>query len=426
MTYADGRLQVVVANKAWDGNPRRPPAYIISSALSDEGLRSMLNQYSVDGSEIDIAYYVPRGIPFASSVRADGIPLLIPEILRVSRAETGCGNMTYRGQELFVATAMSKEKDIVIAICLPKWESFKTIEVYRVWLILQVILIFLVIAGYAAYLFHFIHAPIQRLALAFQSLEAGDFSVRIMHQPQDEFNYIYTRFNSMTGRLKDLVDTVARQSVAAKQAELRQLQAQIKPHFLYNSFFVLETMITMQDLEGASAFARHIAMYFESIHKSDQERIDLESELSHARLYLAIQSARFSRRVIESMDACPEGWGQVLVPRLIIQPIIENAFEHGVERTAGKCAIRVSIRNRGHYLEIIIEDSGKELDDEKLAILRARLERGSEGSDWSTLDNISHRLKLDHGASSGLTVSRSELGGLRVELRIFRNGGESC
>ncbi len=262
-----------------------------------------------------------------------------------------------------------------------------------------------------------VHRPIQKLVEAFGRLEEGNLSEHIYHKNNDEFAYIYQSFNDMEDRLSKLIDEVYVQKNLVQKAQLKQLQAQINPHFLYNSFFLLSRRIKRGDDGGAQELAGHLGDYFKYLARNSSDYVPLSQETEHARSYAAIQQARFVSRVSVEFGLLPENWRNVLVPRLIIQPLLENAFGHGLENKVSDGILRVAFAEEETELYITVEDNGEECGDEVIADMRSSLEPES-GREITGTVNIHRRLQMYFQGKGGLAISRSQLGGLAVTIHI--------
>ena len=146
--------------------------------------------------------------------------------------------------------------------------------------------------------------------------------------------------------------------------------------------------------------------------------IRLKLEIRHARMYTEIQEMRFYHRIQSSFDELPPEFEESRVPRLIVQPIIENAFEHSLEKKARNGRINVRFEKRERWACILIEDNGECLSDEELERIARRLIHEDPASETTGIVNVHRRIVFTCGEGSGLKVSRSELGGLKVTIRV--------
>lgn len=308
--------------------------------------------------------------------------------------------------------------DCVLCKYTPEDSVFRSLKRYQLWFILLTFAALAIIFAYSAYMYNFIHKPLSRLAKAFKQVENGDFNVPIEHRHDDEFRYIYRKFNIMVENLKSLIEQVYTQKILAQKAELKQLQSQINPHFLYNSFFILNTMCRVCDYENLEKFTEQLGEYFQFVTRSAADEIALDKEVNHARVYTEIQTMRFSNRIKVEFSELPDEFSKLIVPRLILQPIIENAFEHGLERKLSDGLLKITFANTNTELCIMIEDNGEELTDEDLQALQKNLLNNENVKEITGIININQRLKLKFGDESGLTAERGDLGGLKLIVHI--------
>jgi two-component system sensor histidine kinase YesM len=149
----------------------------------------------------------------------------------------------------------------------------------------------------------------------------------------------------------------------------------------------------------------------------------LASEVEHARTYCEIQRMRFSSRIRIEFGPLPESFVDLQVPRLILQPIIENAFEHGLESKEADGLLRISFQTDSPgTLDVFIEDNGDTLADQELQQLQSALDDRSNAIETTGLVNIHRRIQLKFGAGSGLRARRGDLGGMEIRIRLQTGG----
>ena len=162
--------------------------------------------------------------------------------------------------------------------------------------------------------------------------------------------------------------------------------------------------------------------YFRFLTRNGSDDTTLEQETEHARSYAAIQGVRFAGRLtIEFGELLPE-WKEVKVPRLILQPLLENAFEHGLENRVSDGLLQISFLPRERGLEISVEDNGEDLKDEDIQRMQEKLQE-RESEEITGLSNIHKRLKYYFHGKAGLAIERSRLGGAAVKIKIEEVGG---
>ncbi len=262
-----------------------------------------------------------------------------------------------------------------------------------------------------------ISKPVYKIMHAFEQLQSGDLDVRIYHDKRDEFSYLYESFNRAGENLKELVENSKEQAILLQKAEQLQLQSQINPHFLYNSFYSIKFLAKSEACEQIDALATALAQYYRFLNKETAQTISLQAEAAHMANYVEIQQMRFGDRISVAIAPVPEEAASFRVPKLILQPILENAYNHGFKNTLAGGLLTVSYRLEGEYLLIIVEDNGS-FPPEQLEPLRARL-RAYEGEAANhAMTNIARRLSLAYGSECGVFLAVSPMGGLQVTLKL--------
>ncbi len=313
--------------------------------------------------------------------------------------------------------------DLTLAQYIPESEALSSIKDYQAWFWLYSIVSVAIILLFSVSLYSLIHKPLRNLVLAFKKVESGNFDIHIDYSHRDEFRYLYGGFNGMVKNLGALIDQVYKQKILMQNAQLKQLQAQINPHFLYNTFFILYSMAEAEDNQSVMLFLKQLGNYFKYITRSGEDEVPLSREVEHARIYADIQQLRFSNRIRIEFEELPELFGDMRVPRLIIQPLLENAFKYGLEAKESNGFLRVSFGTEGGKLLVIVDDNGG-VTAQGLEQLQGSLGDHAPEVEVTGTINIHRRLRLRFGASSGLRVSVNEHGGLRAELIIDLEGAD--
>jgi two-component system sensor histidine kinase YesM len=339
------------------------------------------------------------------------LPEGMEELVGTSRVSIG-------GSSFVAGYARNRLLGTFLLSLVPERLVLEPLRIYSSWILMQVAGALIIVALFSLWLYRLVHRPLRRLVLSFQRLERGDFDHSLEYRSHDEFGYLYRQFNQMTARLGELVRVVYEQKYRLSVSELRQLQSQIRPHFLSNCFFTLYRMAKLESSERITRFSKLLGDYFRYISRTDCDETDLASELEHSRTYIEIQKVRFEDRIQVTFPELPPGCRELRVPRLIMQPVIENAYHHGLEDRLEGGRLTIGFRQEGSRLLVVIEDNGKGLTDGQLAELRSRLEGADQGADGIGLSNVHRRLRIKFGAASGLALSHGAHGGLRVEMNI--------
>lgn len=263
-------------------------------------------------------------------------------------------------------------------------------------------------------LYRNVQIPIINMVRGMQRLQLGDLTARIGYRAKNEFGYLIRRFNEMAEQIQALVEDVYVEKIRSREATLKQLQSQINPHFLYNSLFFIINSAMMDDRDSVVAMSQHLAEYFRYTTRVDNQTVALKDELGLIGHYLEIQNMRMHR--IEYEIAVPDTMMDEIVPRLIIQPLVENAIVHGIERRTDGGRITITGEQDETYNRIVVQDNGTGLTAKELHRLLAGLREPMTDRIGRGTWNVHQRLYYQFGEGSGLTFGEVPEGGLKAVL----------
>lgn len=342
------------------------------------------------------------------------------ELYERNAEDSGIRYIEQSGKKYIVIFEKSASLDSMILTYLPEEVVLGPLQKYRngIWWLSAVSLIIIAVFSYAIY--QLIHQPLRTLVRAFKRVEKGKLDGEIKYKYQDEFSFLYFQFNKMIERLRVLIHEVYEQKYRLQLSELRQLQLQINPHFLYNSFFTLYRMAKMEQLDQVMTFTKSLGHYFQFITRDGVQEVPLIDEIHFVRSYVDIQNVRFGRRIHVDFAELPERWNAMVVPRLIVQPLLENCYKHGLADEDEEGWIKVSYEEDAEswMLIIAVEDSGGTLNEDHLFKLQYSLKANNKLKEGHGLFNVHRRVQIHYKERGGLRFSRSALGGLKVELMI--------
>ncbi|WP_372632758.1 sensor histidine kinase [Cohnella sp.] len=273
----------------------------------------------------------------------------------------------------------------------------------------------------ALLLYRNVQRPISLLLRGVRHMKDGEFSYRLTKKPSNEFDFLFTSFNEMAQQIQELIDKVYKETLRSKEATLKQLQSQINPHFLYNCLFYIKSMANLGDKQAVVDMALNLGEYYRYTTRQESTMTTLGEELKLIENYLNIQSARLQRFQFEI--EVPEPMRALEIPRLLLQPLVENAVIHGVESSVRSGIILVSGDQANGVNRIVVDDNGPEIEDEKLVKLQSDMSAPMDEHIGTGLWNIHQRLIYMYGGKSGLVLGKSPLGGFRVEL-IWEDRGK--
>lgn len=250
----------------------------------------------------------------------------------------------------------------------------------------------------------------------FLQVEQGNHSTRITENTDNEFYVLFRSFNHMVAEIQDLFVSLKTETELRRSAELKQLQAQINPHFLYNSLFFIMSVAKFSP-DAVMRMSKHLAEYYRYLTRLDKHEVTLQEELQFAEHFLIIMT--LSKKIEYAIDLPSELSSLPLMP-LIIQPVVENAIQHGIEGQQGANRVNIDVKQAEEVILIRVSDDGRGLTPDEIQKLETQLDRDTppEGTRGVGLWNVNRRLKNTYGDRSGLAFSTNDWGGLSVLLMI--------
>ncbi|MCG7216513.1 sensor histidine kinase [Paenibacillus mucilaginosus] len=398
------------------GKKGEEPLFAVQIELDMEKLRESLLQIRMNPESG--SFLVSDGARFTVTSGQEAAPVVQSYLREARAASSDTFYVHSEGKNYHFDRVYSDALGLSAAAYLPEEAVRRPLSRFYTWAWLFVFTSLVAVAIYSFSTYRYVHKPLLILVKSFKRMEEGELDMQIEHEPKDEFGYLYHRFNQMLLKLQALIDQDYKQKLMMQKAELKQLQSQINPHFLYNSFFILHSLSRSGDIERIEQFTHMLGEYFRFITRNGEDHVSLSEEIRHSRMYTDIQQFRFSRRIRVQFDELPEAMEQIRVPRLILQPIIENAYEHGLEEMDEEGFLRVCFETHGNEARIIVEDNGDGITPAEIEALKQRLVHTAE-SEMTGMINIHRRIHLTYGEGSGLFLSQNGLKGLRVEIRIM-------
>jgi two-component system sensor histidine kinase YesM len=399
------------------------PSYSITITLSTDELNRSIQQFNTY-DESGTILFSSRMAFETQSGHPEGPAGKITAFVDSLDSALKNGNIwqTIDGSQYLIIFQRSSYLGVTLAHFIPQEQIFNSLWKYQFWFILFTIASIIIIGVFSFSMNSYIRNPVNKLISAFQRLENGDMDFEIKHKYDDEIGNLYQHFNVMIKKLDLTIKHEYMQEIMVRRAELKQLQSQINPHFLYNSFFILYTMTRRGEYELLEKFELQLGEYFQCLTRSSSDEIPLSQEVDHARTYCDIQALRFSNRIEILFEDLPAAYADVMVPRLIIQPIIENAFDYGLESKEESGLLRISFSSDASSLRIEIEDNGQDLKDEYIFRMQQALASNSNDIETTGTVNIHRRIRMKFSDGSGLIVGRGALGGLKVVICLVLPG----
>ncbi|MBQ8506667.1 MAG: histidine kinase [Clostridia bacterium] len=262
-----------------------------------------------------------------------------------------------------------------------------------------------------------IQTPIARLEKFAGALAGGDLYARAPETSVTELRELTQSLNTMAGRLQDLIDENRREQENLKKSELRALQAQINPHFLYNTLDAIVWLAEAGQSREVIHITRALSDFFRISLSQGKDWIPLSEEIKHLTGYLTIQKIRY-RDILDYEIDIPENLYHVRVLKLLLQPLVENAIYHGVKHRRGRGMIKVTGCTEGDFLVLKVQDNGAGMTPERLAEVREGLRSDSGQSAGYGLFNVNKRIQLYYNRPQGLEIESNEAAGTLVRIRV--------
>ena len=258
--------------------------------------------------------------------------------------------------------------------------------------------------------------PVRRLVASMQKFEkqAETFEYKADMSNVAEFQTLSTSFEHMVLMIQSLVEKVHNEEIVLRKTELKALQAQINPHFLYNTLDSIQWMCEQDNSKDAVKMVGALAKLFRISISHGNEFIAISDELKHAESYLIIQSYRYKNQFTYSFDV-DKSVLDCMCNKITIQPFIENAIYHGLDRMVDEGEIKIIVERRGKDIAIIVKDNGLGMTEEQC---KAVLQKGRSDSKGIGVKNVDDRLKIYFGEEYGITIDSELDVGTTVTIKI--------
>ncbi len=253
---------------------------------------------------------------------------------------------------------------------------------------------------------------IRKLNERMKRVEEGDLNVIVPIPSKDEVGQLTIRFANMIKRINLLIEEAYVNRIARKEAELLALQAQINPHFLYNSLSLINSQAIEKDAYDVSRTVTLLAKFYRTTLNKGRDTISVRDELTNVQTYIEIQRIMCGYAFDAEYDLENDLFGHGMI-KLVLQPIVENAIDHGLkEKREGERLLRITGKVDAEDLLLTVTDTGVGMDEETRAKLLTNQSPGYG------LVNVQERLRLYYGDVYGLTVNSEEGKGTSVEVRL--------
>ena len=260
--------------------------------------------------------------------------------------------------------------------------------------------------------------PIRQLNSVTEKIAQGDFNARAQVNSDDEVAELAVSFNKMAGNMQSLIDKVKEDERKMRKADLRLLQEQIQPHFLYNTLDTIVWLIESNEPDEAVTMVVTLSDFFREILSKGKEFISIKEEEKHISSYLQIQEMRY-RDILESLFDRVQVIYKYQILKLTLQPVVENALYHGIKYKRAKGCIHIHGEKEGDIIRLTVRDDGVGMDEEELAQLRQQIEKPCQETEKGFgLANVNERIHMYFGYEYGMKIESEKGKGTTVEIVI--------
>jgi two-component system sensor histidine kinase YesM len=418
----DGKLNIYVAKMVYNMNTLREIGlYVfkvnpdsIFNVLKDLSANTQNNMYIMDsfGNMLyEYKYFNPKQADFNKKI------FQIKDSGDYIKLRNGL-------DDIYVHTSMINSEAFKLITCVSSQSILKEVNDLSKFLFFLVLLIVPILLVLINYFQRDLIKPLNLLVAKMKRVEKGEMGTTIEIVRGDEFGYVFKTFNKMSSQIKVLIDSVYKEQIALKEEEIRALQAQINPHFLYNTLEAINWKARIHKVPDISDMVAALSYIMEAnMNRNNEKLVTLEKEIEYIHNYRFIIIKRFNEK-FKFIINVPKEVMNYKVPKLIILPVVENSVYHGLEMKRGEGVIELSINTNEDKLIISISDNGQGIEEEKLQKIKGFLDidvDDLEEHDKQTITNIglfnvNKRIRLLYGNQYGLEVISTYGEGTRVNI----------
>lgn len=262
------------------------------------------------------------------------------------------------------------------------------------------------------------YRPLEEVVQNMEQVSNGNLTIRATEDKMGEdFRILAHGFNSMMDRIESLMEQVVTEQHQMDQIKFNALQSQIQPHFLYNALDCIHWQALSEGDRETSELIKALANYYRIFLSGGQDIIELSKEIEHIRNYLLIQNLRYDN-IIESDIVVEDQYRSCKLPKLTLQPLIENSIYHGIKSKEGrKGKVRIRVTRQEEDIYILVEDNGTGMSEEEVEEMNRNLSKHEDATGYG-VRNVNKRIELLFGQEYGLRYERNESGGISVWIRM--------
>ena len=278
------------------------------------------------------------------------------------------------------------------------------------------LLLLVIILSY--YIPRSITMPITRISRVTNQVAKGNLGVRAAAESGAEARMLSDSLNAMIDKINELLDQVTTEQIRLRKAEFELLQAQINPHFLYNTLDTIVWLAEAGDQKRVVSMVGNLSDFFRTSLNQGKDIISIREELAHVRSYLEIQQVRY-QDILRYEITVPEDLYEYKIPKITIQPLVENALYHGIKNKRGQGTITITGERSENGFVLYVRDNGIGMTQERLNEVRAGIQKLSyTGKEIYGLYNVNERIRLNFGETYGISIESTYGEGTCVSISL--------
>ena len=323
----------------------------------------------------------------------------------------------------YVAREKDRDFDFGLLLGVRQERLYGEIVAFRKLMTGLFVLLIPILAAIILYMHRRILKPISLLSQASHRIEEGELGVTVPMRGDDELGRLGSAFSNMSLRIQALIDKTYKEEIALRDARIQAMQSRINPHFINNALETLNWQARMEGSESISGMVESLSVLLNAgMGKANRRMVTLSEEIEVAKAYCYFVGLRFGERLKVDMDL-HDDLSHAVVPLLTLQPLLENAVQHGIEPAGGGEIILRSLK-AGDFLRLTVINSGKPLQEEDWQRIRLSISGDNQHGQHFGLANISTRLQLIYGGRAKISVETDEQSRTVVQLDIPQNEEE--
>jgi two-component system sensor histidine kinase YesM len=396
--------------------------HMIKVRFYERNIRIALNQFKTDSIRDPFIFHPLYGVIGSSNMNTSITEELAKQFRQMKLDSSGIVEQTIEGKTYLVTYIESQQLGWYVVDYVAVQQILSPIIESRNYFYLCVAALILLSILAVYLLYRNVQVPIRELVQGVRRIEKGQYSTRMPLTTASEFVFLFNSFNRMAAQIENLIESVLTEQIRSKEAVLKELQAQINPHFLFNCLAFIMSMAKTKQYEAILSMAYSLSKYYRYTTRSENSFCKLSDEIAFIRHYLDIQQMRMDR--IHFHIDIEDSLLGLRIPRLLLQPLVENALIHGIEPEPDAGFIHITAERADDVCLIMIDDDGAGMGEGEKQLLLKRINGPLLEEMGCGVWNVNQRLKLHFGKGASLQFEPSPYGGTRSVLRLSINEQE--